>query len=263
MKIAIAFLLATLIASSSFAQSAPEHSLAITHVTIIDVNGGPARRDMTVVVLDGRIMSIGPSKAMRMSANIRTVDASGKFLIPGLWDMNVYLDTDEAEKSRLADFVANGITEVRIISGGAQLQQWNKDIETGKLLGPRMMIEGAEFDESEKHPVNAVPAALQSRHNWHEELRMLVQSGSTPLEALQSATVNAAKFFNKSDSMGSIAKWKFADMIVLDANPLDDIRNTTRISAVVIRGKLLDRKQLDAMLDEVKTAEQAKSEMHR
>jgi imidazolonepropionase-like amidohydrolase len=82
----------------------------------------------------------------------------------------------------------------------------------------------------------------------HEELALLVKSGLTPMQALQAATSNAAEFMGKSATQGTIEKGKVADLLLLDANPLADIHNTSRIIAVVVRGKLLDRASLDAQL---------------
>ena len=82
----------------------------------------------------------------------------------------------------------------------------------------------------------------------HDELALLVDAGLTELEALRAATSNAARYFNLEVSSGTIERGKIADLVILDANPLADIRNTRRIRAVMIRGKLIDRKRLDAML---------------
>lgn len=88
----------------------------------------------------------------------------------------------------------------------------------------------------------------------HDELALLVQAGLTPLEALQTATINPAKFLGKEKTLGTIEKGKLADLILLDANPLENIGNTRKINAVVLNGKILDRKTLDKMLSEVETA---------
>jgi len=85
----------------------------------------------------------------------------------------------------------------------------------------------------------------------HEELALLVQAGLTPMEALQSATRNPAEFLGKLEEQGTIEQGKFADLLVLDSNPLEDIRNTQKIRAVIVRGKLLDRAALDEMLGAV------------
>jgi len=85
----------------------------------------------------------------------------------------------------------------------------------------------------------------------HEELAMLVDAGLTPAEALQAATRSAAEFLGKGKNSGTIAEGKYADLVLLDANPLEEIRNTRRIRAVIVRGKLLDRGALDEMLESV------------
>jgi Amidohydrolase family len=81
----------------------------------------------------------------------------------------------------------------------------------------------------------------------HEELSLLVQAGLTPLEALQSATRDAAEFMGVAKTSGTIEPGKTADMVLLNANPLDDIKNTRQIDAVILRGKLLSKEQLAAM----------------
>ena len=83
----------------------------------------------------------------------------------------------------------------------------------------------------------------------HEELRLLVEDAKlTPAEALRSATIAPARYFGMEGSLGSISAGKFADLVLLDANPLVNIRNTMRIDAVVQGGKLLDRAALDLLL---------------
>ena len=88
----------------------------------------------------------------------------------------------------------------------------------------------------------------------HEELELLVKAGLTPLEALQSSTRNPAQFLGRSNDQGTIEQGKLADLVLLDANPLEDIRNTRKIHAVVVNGRLLLRADLRVMLDEVETA---------
>jgi imidazolonepropionase-like amidohydrolase len=78
-----------------------------------------------------------------------------------------------------------------------------------------------------------------------------VDAGLTPAEALQAATRSAAEFLGKGKNSGAIAEGKYADLVLLDANPLEEIRNTRRIRAVIVRGKLLDRGALDEMLESV------------
>jgi imidazolonepropionase-like amidohydrolase len=72
----------------------------------------------------------------------------------------------------------------------------------------------------------------------HDELELFVESGFTPMEALQTATRNPARYLGKLQEMGTLETGKVADLVLLDANPLDDIRNTRKISLVVLRGRV-------------------------
>ena len=92
----------------------------------------------------------------------------------------------------------------------------------------------------------------------HEELALLVQAGLTPMQALQAATKLPAEFLGKLQTQGTVEQGKIADLVLLDSNPLDDIHNTQKIRAVVLRGKLLDR----SFLDEVLTKEENFAKAH-
>jgi imidazolonepropionase-like amidohydrolase len=88
----------------------------------------------------------------------------------------------------------------------------------------------------------------------HEELALFVQAGLTPMQALQTATRNPAEFMGRLDDLGTVAQGKLADLVLLDANPLDNIANTRRIRAVVLAGRYFDRTDLDRMLQDVEKA---------
>jgi imidazolonepropionase-like amidohydrolase len=386
-------------------------SVAIRDVTIIDVNGGPLQDGMTVILTGNRIARIGKSHRVRIPRGAEVIRAGGKFLIPGLWDMHVHLGDGEFDKvSNLRLLIANGITGIRIMDGSPEHHRWRKEIEAGRLLGPRMVIaspiigfsptdetealkearlakrEGADFlkvhdnlsraayfalvDEARRlklpiagHVPAAVTAAeaararqrsiehlsgvndamalldlfkqyqtwqcptLMMRHNYarlndetmardprlkyvtpawkarwlrmsqeaagwasdeaprrletvrreqalvrkmqqagvrilagtddgnpysfvgfglHDELAELVDAGLTPMQALQAATRNPAQFLNKEGMS--------ADLVLLNANPLEDIRNTRKIEAVVVNGKVFDRMMLDELLRSVEAA---------
>jgi imidazolonepropionase-like amidohydrolase len=92
----------------------------------------------------------------------------------------------------------------------------------------------------------------------HEELQRFVAAGFTPMEALQTATLNPAKFLGMEDRLGTVEKGKLADLVLLDANPLEDIRNTQKIEGVVVNGRYLSRGELDKMLARVEEAAKAK-----
>ncbi len=78
----------------------------------------------------------------------------------------------------------------------------------------------------------------------HYELQLLVESGLTPAEALRTATLNPALFFEKEAVQGSVGVGKLADLVLLDANPLEAIENTKRINAVVLKGEVFDFERL-------------------
>ena len=96
----------------------------------------------------------------------------------------------------------------------------------------------------------------------HEELQVFVRTGLTPLQALRAATINGAEFMERADVSGSIAVGKLADVVLLDANPLQSIDATRRIDTVILRGEIYTRAELDAMLRDVagRVAAQSRSQ---
>ena len=425
-------LLPTLVAAQ-VNQATQSRPIVFNHVTVIDVRTAALKSGMTVIVRGNRIAAIGKTGKLKVPKDAEIIDASGKFLIPGLWDMHTHFGTDDFDKnSHLRLFVANGVTGIRIMDGEPEYHLWRRETEIGNLLAPRMLIasrvigfgdlsnisetktraevrrakqEGADFikvhdylsresyfaliDEAKRlelpvegHVPTSITAAeasqsgqksiehftgldeaksddikaealisvLKKNHTWlcptiimrsnyaslddksfaedtrlkyvkpswkkrwlnmtkdavntpadewlkrrelvrnekalvgkmqragvrvlagtddanpyvfpgfslHDELAMLVEAGLTPMHALQAATFNAAKFFNKSDSLGTIEKGKLADLILLDANPLDNIGNTKKINAVVLNGRLFDRNALDKLLADVENAAKGK-----
>ena len=82
----------------------------------------------------------------------------------------------------------------------------------------------------------------------HEELELLARIGLTPLQALQAATIEPARFLKMTDSLGTVAPGKLADLVVLDADPLADVRNLARIHAVLLDGRLIDAAERERIL---------------
>lgn len=412
--------------------------LVFTHVTVIDATGAPAQPDMTVVIAKERITVLDKTGTVPIPPEGQIVDATGKFLIPGLWDMHVHTASDlnpGGKEICLSLFIANGVTGVRDMGGDLDaLQQWRREISQGTLVGPRIVVSGPMLDgpipawpnsiavatapegreavvalkqqgadfvkvqsllpreayfavaaEAKKqglplagHVPDAVSAAeaadvgqrsmehlfgvplgdandakatalfasFVKNNTWHcptliltrsrtfieespgasdswlryipvtwewparkermlrgrtaadiaasgqwvyqkrlalvgvmhregvrllagtdtpapyvfpgfslhEELELLVQAGLTPLEVLQSTTRNPAQYLGMLDRLGTVEQAKFADLVLLDANPLDEISNTKKIAAVVVGGKLFTKDALQTLLANVEAA---------
>ena len=84
----------------------------------------------------------------------------------------------------------------------------------------------------------------------HDELEQMVSSGLTPAEALRTATINPAIYLNMTDSLGIIEKGKLADLVLLDANPLENISNTKKIAGVLVNGRYISREEIKAKLQD-------------
>jgi len=82
----------------------------------------------------------------------------------------------------------------------------------------------------------------------HDELEWFTKAGFSPLQALQTATINPARFLGREDTQGAIEVGKRADLILLGANPLVDIRNVSEIRDVVVRGKLVTKQEIEKIL---------------
>ncbi|NAY93116.1 amidohydrolase family protein [Muricauda sp. JGD-17] len=92
-----------------------------------------------------------------------------------------------------------------------------------------------------------IPWVIPGR-SMHEELEFLADTGIPPYEALKTATLNVAQFLKKDSILGTIEKGKYADLVLLDANPLDNITNSQKISAVIYRGQYISSEMISNTL---------------
>jgi imidazolonepropionase-like amidohydrolase len=149
--IAFCFLLLT---RFSAAQRAPTSTpIVITHATVINPGTSSVRKDQTVVITGDRITSVSDSTTFQWpkNAHARVIDATGQYLIPGLWDMHVHSAFGDwfpgGRDIILPLFVANGVTGVRDMGGDVPvLLKWRKEIAHGQIIGPRMIISGPMLD---------------------------------------------------------------------------------------------------------------------
>jgi imidazolonepropionase-like amidohydrolase len=464
----VVFAPAPLLAPAGSSRQLPP--VAISHVTVIDVTGAAPSSDMTVVVTGNRITGVGKTGRVQLPKAARLVDARGKFLIPGLWDMHVHTFNNSSRPGTdnsdwyFPLLIANGVTGLRDMWTDPEdirlTRAWRQEIDSGTLVGPRFAVSssvvdgvptllknaigvstpdearravrtlkdaGAGFikvywnlspeayhavaDEAKRlgipfaghvpfsmsaadvsdagqrsiEHLTGVPETCSSRdaelrkvrdwtpelaeemwrtydenkcralfarfarngtwhtptlvlrralgfrtdeglrsdsrlryvpagvaQDWlrplpdedapldpkvraerfrrliaivagmhragvpllagsdignpfvfpgfslHDELELFVQAGLTPLEALQAATLNPARYLGLTGSLATIEEGKLADLVLLDANPLEDIGHTRRIAAVVTNGRYLPRDVLETMLADVEAGAKTK-----
>ena len=407
-------------------------TFAFLHVNVIPMNSPGILRDQTVIVRGEKILTLGPSNRAQVPADARRIEAAGQYLIPGLTDAHVHLQTPTEFPLHLA----NGVTTVFNLDGRPAHLLWRKRIADGKTLGPTIFTTGPIFgsahspeeavrmvdeqaalgydavkiynqvskaeypaliaeakrkhmllmghvargpdfemtlesgqsiahleeytytffnpkrDDINSHivydetkipdavkltvqagifvtptlftyasiveqatalneflknpalhydapwtqsdlqpavnryknrfdasyyPTLRASLALQRKlvkaladagvpllcgtdasdvgpvagFGIHDELQEMVNDGLTPFQALQTATVNPARYFRKADQIGAIEAGKLADLVLLNKNPLNDIKNTRAVAGVMVRGRWLDSKELARLLSDV------------
>jgi len=125
--------------------------IALTHVTVIDMIGEQPLTDTTVVITGERISAVGKSGTVAIPAGARVIDATGKYLIPGLWDMHVHLSY--ARASALPVLVANGVTGVRDMGSDlGEIDAWRAQIAAGVIAGPRIVRAGPMLNDRSRNP---------------------------------------------------------------------------------------------------------------
>ena len=130
------------------AQPAPRRDpvVAITRVSVVDVERSRTLADHTVLIRDGRIADVGPSRDVRVSREARVIDGRGRYLIPGLWDMHVHTVGGSSERI-LPVYVAYGVTGVRDMGTDLDVLRRERDrIRRGETVGPRIVMAGPILD---------------------------------------------------------------------------------------------------------------------
>ena len=174
MKYIAAILLLVIAARTGFAQNR-KADLVIDNVAIVDVVEGRAIASQSVVIRAGRIIETGPSSIARRYKATQTIIATGKYIMPGLWDMHVHFggDTlvDENEKL-LPLYLAMGVTTVRDCAEDISLDvlKWKKEIREGKREGPDIFTSGPKLEG----PKSIWPGDLEIAN--HEELMAALDS---------------------------------------------------------------------------------------
>ncbi len=131
-----------------------------------------------------------------------------------------------------------------------------EDAQRRELFARRLALVGALHRAGVKvlAGTDAITPWVFHGFSLHDELGLLVEAGLTPMEALQAATLEPARFLGLEASAGTVEKGKAADLVILDANPLEAISNTKKIHAVVAQGKWISPERRDAVLKELEAS---------
>lgn len=198
---------------------------------------------------------------------VRRLASEGVAIVPTMVNYYEWLLVPPSDARRIIDDTLGRTDPRRKFVSGYLLEDWREQVaERGRVkdalirhLYWRRAFRGVLLDLQAMHrggvtilPGTDVAVALMyPGFSLHDELRFFVDEiGMTPMEALMSATRNAAKFSGMLDSLGTIEVGKLADLVLLDANPLEDVRNVGRAHAVMIRGRLFDSAGRTALLAE-------------
>jgi imidazolonepropionase-like amidohydrolase len=167
-----------------------------------------------------------------------------------------YLDQDDHKHDDYLKYIGPGLQatyawriERAAKADAAAIEQRHKSFERDASLLPLLQQSGMTI-------LAGTDAGFLNSFDYpgiglHDELGLLVRYGLTPLQALQAATINGARFLGHDDRYGTLAVGKSADVVLLQANPLEDIAATRKIEDVVLKGHAFDRGKLDMMLADV------------
>jgi Amidohydrolase family len=158
------FGLALVLTLPSAAAAQQPVTLAITNVNVVDVASGSVRAGQTVVITGNRINRIGPSSSTRSPSGATVINGSGKFLIPGLWDMHSHVVG--FGPTALPLYLAHGVTSIRDMGAEqfARAKAWRDSIAAGQLLGPRMRI----------------ASPVVENVNWLRAVKRMTEQAGTP-----------------------------------------------------------------------------------
>ena len=220
------------------APNAQARPIGIANVTVIDVENNRRLRDQTVVIEGTRIATVGPSNQVRIPDGYGVVDGRGKFIVPGFVDARPFARDSggaidaAAARRRLERNVLTGVTTVILTREDSEAIQ-----PAGDALMPRVQVVSAYRDaQAATEPATPAPP---NDETIIETLQRLVQGGASPAAALRATTYEIARAHGWHKRGGSVAPNQFADLLILSANPLDDVRNVAAIDGMVVGGRFV------------------------
>ncbi|MGO1003745.1 amidohydrolase family protein [Lysobacter sp. CA196] len=246
---------------------------SIEHIDYAYKAGSPQEAEIGAMVARGEIDSREGWNRIQASFDEDTARAAyrrlakrGTAVTPTLNGsfVTTYLDRDDHRGDAYLRYIGPGLqatyawrVERAAKDDAAAIERRHQRYERSAAILPLLQSSGVSI-------LAGTDAGFLNSFNYpgiglHDELQRFVDNGLTPLQALQAATINGARFLGQERLHGRLAAGKAADIVLLDADPLRDIAATRRIDTFVLRGKVHDRKALDAMLEEVRTKVAAQS----
>ena len=169
------------------------HATAFIGAAVIDVVSGETRHNQNIIVVGTRMAAIGPEAQVKIPVGATVIDAQGKFIIPGLWDMHLHLLTSpEAAitlKRRATDvffpqLLANGVTSIRDLGSSLDsIVSVRNRVRSGEILGPRIVMAGALLSGRN-------PYAPPSEHAW---IILTTAQAKSAVDSLKRAGVDFIK----------------------------------------------------------------------
>ena len=151
---------------------------AFTHVNVIPMTGETLLQDYTVLMKDGKVFKMGPSSKLKVKKKANAIDATGKYLIPGLAEMHAHIPTpvngDDSEvRNVLFLYVANGVTTIRGMLGDPYHLGLRKDVMDEKIIGPRIFTSSPSMNgNSVKTPEEARQKVTQFKKDGYDFLKI-------------------------------------------------------------------------------------------
>ncbi len=238
----------------------------VEHISYLLRAATPHEAELTAQVAAGQIsgraaaeQSLASFDEATARAAFRKMAAAGTAVVPTLSISRVtaYLDQDDHSQDEFLKYLGPKLRATydwrvkrAALDSPEQIAYRHANFERAASLLPLLAQAGVSI-------IAGTDAGWLNSFDYpgqalHDEIALYVKYGLTPLQALQSAVLAGPRFLGKLDQYGDLASGKKADIVVLDANPLEDIAATRKIRAVVAKGEWLDREKLDQMLIEVK-----------
>ncbi|HEY1039147.1 MAG TPA: amidohydrolase family protein [Bacteroidia bacterium] len=191
-KVVYSFIIFLVFASLAFVMHTPGgteiNSFAITNVNVIPMNKEIVLKNQIVIIKEGKIAQIGSSKKIILPKELKTIDGSGKYLIPGLFDMHAHFFYEQGSNANTCEqelqvMLANGLTTVRIECGDPVYLEARKNVADGKWKGPKLFVSspqfvgnypwpGKVFAEICKTPDEAVTAVKRCKAAGYDEIKI-------------------------------------------------------------------------------------------